>query len=151
MPTEAQILKTEILTDPLTRGYSGMSDQQVADDLNTAYRTRPRTTVRAAALFARLVSSEYAAALAAGGGVGTRNGTMLSHLLGQGEIDPSDANVAALITTVFGGGSDTVANITGAVGSSFPGDDLRVELISRATELGLLETMTAGHVTVARS
>lgn len=31
-------LKTELTDDPLTRGYSGMSDQAAADDLNTAYR-----------------------------------------------------------------------------------------------------------------
>lgn len=31
-------LKSELDTDPLTRGYSGMSDQEAADDLNAAYR-----------------------------------------------------------------------------------------------------------------
>lgn len=30
----------EIYDDPLERGYSEMSDQAVADDLNTKYRTR---------------------------------------------------------------------------------------------------------------
>ena len=32
-------LKDEITNDPLTRGYSGMSDQEVADSLNTVDRT----------------------------------------------------------------------------------------------------------------
>lgn len=36
------ILKTEISTDPLSRGYSGMTDLEVADDLNTVYRTKVR-------------------------------------------------------------------------------------------------------------
>jgi hypothetical protein len=31
-------LATELTTDPLTRGYSGMSDQAAADDVNTLYR-----------------------------------------------------------------------------------------------------------------
>ena len=31
-------IKAEIDADPLGRGYAGMTDQQVADDLNTAYR-----------------------------------------------------------------------------------------------------------------
>lgn len=33
-------LKSEITADPLGRGYAGMTDQQVADDLNSVYRTR---------------------------------------------------------------------------------------------------------------
>jgi len=33
------VLREEILTDPLGRGYAGMTDEQVAEDLNTAYRT----------------------------------------------------------------------------------------------------------------
>lgn len=33
-----QVLKTELTTDPLTRGYSTMSDIQAANDLNTVYR-----------------------------------------------------------------------------------------------------------------
>lgn len=36
-------LKTEITTDPLTRGYSAMSDAEVAVDMNTAYRSAPGT------------------------------------------------------------------------------------------------------------
>jgi hypothetical protein len=39
----AQIIKTEIDIDPLTRGYSGMSDREIADDMNTKYRERNRT------------------------------------------------------------------------------------------------------------
>jgi len=31
-------IKSEIDTDPLVRGYSGMSDIQVANDMNTSYR-----------------------------------------------------------------------------------------------------------------
>lgn len=40
MPNIADI-KAEIDADSLGRGYSGMSDQQVFDDLNTAYRPAP--------------------------------------------------------------------------------------------------------------
>lgn len=35
------VLKTEIDTDPLTRGYSGMDDAAVAVDINTFYRNGP--------------------------------------------------------------------------------------------------------------
>lgn len=37
---QLEILKGEINSDPLTRGYSGMNDAQITDDLNTAYRER---------------------------------------------------------------------------------------------------------------
>lgn len=36
-------LASEISTDPLTRGYSTMSDAEVAADMNTAYRPKPGT------------------------------------------------------------------------------------------------------------
>ena len=38
MANDVTIIKSEIDTDPLVRGYSGMTDAQVADDMNTLYR-----------------------------------------------------------------------------------------------------------------
>ena len=38
-------LRDELTTDPLARGYSGMSDKEAADDLNTEYRTTPKATI----------------------------------------------------------------------------------------------------------
>jgi len=35
-------LADELRNDPLSRGYSSMTDQEAADDLNTAYRTQYR-------------------------------------------------------------------------------------------------------------
>jgi len=43
-------LKDELLTDPLGRGYSGMSDQAAVDDLDTVYRLCNRTSMTAATL-----------------------------------------------------------------------------------------------------
>lgn len=43
--------KSEIVNDPLARGYSSMTDQQVADDLNTAYRPH-RTPIPSSELLA---------------------------------------------------------------------------------------------------
>ena len=37
-------LKSEIDTDPLARGYAGMTDQQVADDMNLFNRDAPATS-----------------------------------------------------------------------------------------------------------
>ena len=38
---DLQILRTELLIDPLGRGYSGMTDQQAADNLNMVNRESP--------------------------------------------------------------------------------------------------------------
>lgn len=35
------VLADELTTDPLVRGYAGMTDAQAADDLNTVYRSSP--------------------------------------------------------------------------------------------------------------
>jgi len=48
-------LKREIETDPLGRGYAGMTDQQIADSLNVANRTVVVPTVVGALGIMRLV------------------------------------------------------------------------------------------------
>lgn len=55
-----QILADEISADPLVRGYSGMTDQQVTDDINTAYRTRPVGLVATEDIYEAIVPAEYA-------------------------------------------------------------------------------------------
>ena len=49
-------LKAELDTDPLTRGYSGMTDQQVRDDLHTLYRDAPHNP---AALLDYMMKTEF--------------------------------------------------------------------------------------------
>ena len=43
-----EALRAELNDDPLGRGYSGMTDQQCVDSLNTVDRTRNRTTMTGA-------------------------------------------------------------------------------------------------------
>jgi hypothetical protein len=38
MANRDEIIASELATDPLTRGYSGMNDEQARDDMNTDYR-----------------------------------------------------------------------------------------------------------------
>ncbi len=52
-PAQLQILKTEIDTDPLTRGYAGMTDLQIADDMNLFNRAGAAPS---SAVFAYLAS-----------------------------------------------------------------------------------------------
>ena len=54
-----QVLKDEIVNDPLIRGYSTMTDAEIADDLNTVYRERNRTTMTGSEIWAQTVASEY--------------------------------------------------------------------------------------------
>ena len=56
-------LKREIVTDPLGRGYASMTDQQIADSLNTADRTTIVPTVVGALGIMRLVGPAIGAGI----------------------------------------------------------------------------------------
>ena len=56
-------LKREIETDPLGRGYAGMTDQQIADSLNTTDRTTIVPTVVGALGIMRLVGPMMGASI----------------------------------------------------------------------------------------
>ena len=135
----ADILKDELLNDPLARGYSGMTDAQVADDLNTAYRSRNRTSMTGDEIAQQADPTEYAA-LDDGSANNTPDtkGHWLA-LCGRETIDPIAAANVQLVTAIFGGGSVTVTNLQAA----------RVEPITRAQELGL-GIVKPGHVEEAR-
>lgn len=122
--TDYAVLRAEIDNDPLGRGYSGMTDTQIAASLNTANRTRNKTSMTATEVLNAVVASEYNALTDA-------NKTRLWELLGIGDLNPFGVE-ATLLTSLFGGGSQTIAALA----------TKRVESISRAVELGI------GHVTV---
>lgn len=126
------ILKTELTTDPLSRGYSGMTDLAAATDLNAAYRSRNRTSMTASEVVNAVNVAEYTALDAA-------NKQLLWNIVHMGELNPFGVE-ATLITAIFGGGSNTIAALAVA----------RVEAISRAVELGL-PAIREGDVAKARS
>lgn len=127
-------LNTEIDTDPLGRGYVGMTLQQAADDLNDdTQRSRNRTSMTGDEVFAAIESQAVWDAL-----TDAQRLEFLS-LCGRDTLDPfSTANVA-LVTSIFGA-SVTLTNLQNA----------RVESVSRATELGI-GTVSAGHVEYVRN
>lgn len=127
-----QVLKTELDGDPLVRGYSGMTDQEAADDLNTVYRQRNRAQVSGANAYDLTDSTEYDALTDA------KKSQWLS-LCAIESVDPFGPAVGAVID-IFGGASTTVSNL----------QSYRVESISRAIELGLGE-VTPQHVKDARA
>ena len=56
-----EILKAEVTDDPLARGYSGMSDQAVADSMNAVDRTVDREMVPTHDIYEAIIPAEYAA------------------------------------------------------------------------------------------
>lgn len=114
-----QPLCDEISLDPLARGYSSMTPEQVAADINTAYRTRFLTQVEGAALFEGISGADWVAL-----SEGNRDRVLM--ILGLGSLDPQ-GNVRTLLISIFGAGSQTISNMAA----------IATETVSRATELNL--------------
>ena len=112
-------LKAELAVDLLTRGYSGMTDEEIAVDLNTAYRSRNRTNMSGS----EVMSSVDVVAWAALSADDKRTVWDVVHM---GTVNPFGIE-ASIMIGVFGAGSDTISNLAA----------VRVKAISRATELDL--------------
>jgi hypothetical protein len=132
--SQYNILIAEIQNDPESRGYLGsptMSDQEIADDLNTVYRTRNKTSITGSEVFEQTDATEYDAL------TDVKKSQWLS-FCGISILDPFGSGKDVVIE-IFGGGSNTVTNL----------NNIRIENITRANELGL-PTITIGHVESAR-
>lgn len=132
----ARDLRDELLTDPLVpaRGYADMTDQEAADDLNTKYETRNRST---------MTGDEVALSVASRAAWDALTDSQKTHFLSlctRQSIDPFGTANVELVKSIFGDTSQTVANLAAA----------RVEAISRAVKLGIPSPVKPGHVEVAR-
>ncbi len=128
-------IRDELLNDPLTRGYSGMTDQQAADDLNTSYRSRNRTIMTGDEI-AQSVESQVI-----WDGLSDQQRLEWLGLCGRDTIDPFGSANVDLVISIFGNPSGTVTNLQTA----------RVESITRAQELpGVVSPVKVGHVQEAR-
>ena len=134
----SDVLKDELATDPLTRGYAGMTDEEAADDLNTSYRTRNRTSMTGDEIFQATDPGEFNSLGSGQGNSADDQGHWLS-FCGRGAIDPFATANVQFVTAIFQAGSVTLANLQAA----------RVESITRADELGL-SRVRPGHVQDAR-
>ena len=135
------ILTTELTTDPLSRGYSGMTAEEAAADLNTVYRTRPRDQLSGDEIFQATDATEFAA-LDDGSqsNVARDLKTMWVSFCGRDQVDPFGSANVAFVQWIFGSGSATIANL----------NTIRNEPVSRAVELGLGPVKT-GDVEIARA
>jgi hypothetical protein len=128
------ILRTELTTDPLERGYAGMTNEQAADSLNTANRATTRSSVPTWEVLEATVSGEYDT-------LSTANKTRYQIFISAGELDPSKPNTRAAFAAMFAANTQTRANLL-ALAAGDP--------ISRAAELGL-ERIEPGHVARVRA
>lgn len=130
----------EINNDPLARGYAGMTDEQVAADLNTVYRTRNRSSISGDEAFGATDPAEFdgLADGSANNSADTKNHWIA--FCGRDSIDPFQVANVQFVQQIFGPGSVTVANLSAT----------RTEDVSRAEELGL-GTVKTGHVQKARA
>lgn len=129
---DMEILKTELSTDPLSRGYSAMSDAEAAIDLNTVYRTKAREYVSGWEIFNVTDDSEYAALTDA-------QKSSWDALCSIENINTISGIAKAREAELFGAGTTTRSNLA----------SLRSPDVSRAVELDL-GVIKEGHVEEAR-
>lgn len=113
-------LKDEITTDPLGRGYSGMTDQQVADSLNAVDRSATYSVITGAQIFNATDDAEY-------GALTDAQKASWDALCAISEIDTASGVAKAREAELFGPGTQTRSNLQA----------LRSYSMSRAQELGL--------------
>lgn len=128
-----EVLNGELISDPLTRGYSGMDDQAAADNLNTEYRTRLRELIATWEIIEATVPAEYTSLSAA-------EKTRYQTFVAAGNINPAGVNTRAAFAAMFGAGTTTRSNLQA----------LQDEDISRAEELEV-GVVSVGDVLRARA
>jgi len=113
-----RLLENEIADDPLVRGYSGMTDEQLLTSLNTANRDSNRTSMTGREVKTHVDVTEYNALSAA-------KKQQIIELLNRDDLNLFGLDKDILVD-IFGRVSTTGSNMSSA----------RVESISRATEIG---------------
>jgi hypothetical protein len=111
-------LKIEIDTDPLARGYSGMSNQEVADDMNIINRTTPKSTLTGSEVLNAVNKTEFDSKTDA-------QKQMVWDIVHLGSINPYGIE-AAMFQDIFGA-STTITSL----------QELRLNNVGRGVELGL--------------
>lgn len=136
-----ETLEAEVTTDPLGRGYSGMTDEQVVVSLNAVDRDVIKPSLSGDEIFNAADGAELAA-LAKGTTAQKAEFQMFLSICARDSIDPQGNATTRLIREIFGAGSTTLTNL----------GTLRTQTVSRAVELGLgQDSIGAADVARARS
>jgi hypothetical protein len=126
-----KVLRDELITDPLARGYAAMLDQQAANSLNAVDRSPDRRTIDGGEIASAIVRSEFNSRP-------QNDKDYLSLVVRAGSV-PLTAALKTEITNLFPVNSATRANLIMLFARS----------LSRAGELGL-GGVTAADVAKAR-
>ncbi len=110
-------LKDELANDPLGRDYASMSDEELVADLNTPRIPRNRTSMSGREIAAAIDNGEYDA-------LRDVQKSQILALIASNDIDPFGFT-ANVVKNIFGAGV-TLTNLAA----------VRVEMISRTTEIG---------------
>jgi len=108
--TDYQALKTEIITDPKTLGYTGKSDYEVAVLMNTpggSGETMFRSYTPVEDLVACIVRAEYDALASAAK-------TYLDMVFSSTKVKTGDATLRAQVGQLFAAGTTSRTNLTAA-------------------------------------
>lgn len=133
-PSQRSTLETEIQTDPLGRGYAGLTDAQVLADLYTVYRERNVRTLTGDQIFTSTHPPDFVA-------LSAQAQALWMSFCGRNTIDAFATANGDFVQWIIGTASQTVANLV----------DLRTEDITRAEELGLPDNMTVHQIQEART
>jgi len=117
---QLEMLKSEIDNDPLTRGYAGMTDQQIAESLNAVDRTVTAEFLSGSDVLNNTDHAEFTALT-----VGNQQKWL--QLCAVDSIDTSSGIAKSLEASLFGPGTATRTALLAA----------RQSTVSRATELGI--------------
>ena len=128
-----ELLREEITTDPLGRGYSGMTDLDVADSLNVVNREMDVDMVSGQDIFEAVVPSEFTP-------LSADQKSLFYAIIGMGSVMVNGTNTRTALLDMFGAGTTTRNNL--AV--------LQKRDVSRAGELGI-SFVYEGHVQEARN
>ena len=126
-------LVSEFSVDPIARGYDAMDDAERYASLQVVDRTTPKTSLTSSEVFNAIDTAEYNAI------ADEADKAMVWQLLALGTLNPYGKE-KDLIVQLFGGGSNTVANLQAA----------RVTACDRIVEIGL-GTVRLGNVIAART
>lgn len=134
-----QLLKTEIDTDPLVIGYSGMTDQQVADSLNAIDSSY---TYNIPSFTGKQVKQAFASNAGEWAALSDANKQIILSLCARDDLDPHGVD-ASIFANAAAGATNTIAALNAA----------RTVNVSRAVELGIVSyggTISAVDVDTAR-
>ena len=122
MTDKIHILATELATDPLGRGYSGMTTTQKITSLNAVDRTLPVDTVTGAQIYNAVDQVEFDA-------LSPSDEAQVDRITSLGdEINVADSGrVRSTLLSLFSPGSTTRNNLVA----------LKQRAVSRAVELGI--------------